>query len=234
MTLQLLLEAPRATDPAGHAAFHQRVLKARVPRLEALGPRRLRVALTEAPPPRLAAVPFMRSAAALFTVDLGPGAKAAAVLAALAPAPEEQLGAWRVDAAAPREQERRWALGARSPGVGLLSVFRRRPGLDHATFLRRWHGSHTPLTLAVHPVVAYHRCVARTPLKPSPDIDGIVEERFGRRADLTDPRRFYGGAWAMVPNALRVAWDIATFLDVRAVRSWFVAERRIVEPLAPR
>ncbi len=34
----------------------------------------------------------------------------------------------------------------------------------------------------------------------------------------------------MVHTALRVAKDIAGFLDVRTVRSWLVAERRVLEP----
>ncbi|MEO0325951.1 MAG: hypothetical protein AAF447_23575 [Myxococcota bacterium] len=237
-TFQLLLEAPSATSVAAHLAFQRGVLGRLVPRLEGLGPRRLRLAVTEAPPPRLSAVPFVQSAAALFSVE---AEDPAPFLEALAPAAREELGAsvagasvagaWLVDAATPREAPLTWARGSQSPGVGLLSVFRKRRGLDRATFLQRWHGGHTPLTLEVHPVTAYHRCVIQKMLLPgSADLDGIVEERFAERADLVDPRRFYGGTWAMVPNAIRVARDIAGFLDVRAVRSWLVTERRIVEP----
>ncbi|MEM1413440.1 MAG: hypothetical protein AAGH15_01000 [Myxococcota bacterium] len=228
MSFQLLLEAPGV----GHGAFDARVRRELVPRLNSLGPRVLRVAHTEAPPPRLAAVPFDRVPAALFSVE---AEDPAPYVEALAPQAGERLGAWRVTTTWPLAQERAWAAGARSPGVGLLSTFRRRRGIDPARFLERWHGGHTPLTLEVHPVVGYVRSVPSAPLVPgSAELHGIVEERFARRVDLLDPRRFYGGAWRMVPNALRVAVDIAGFLDLGSVRSWLVAERRVREPQARR
>ena len=53
---------------------------------------------------------------------------------------------------------------SRSPGVKMISVFEQPARLSRAEFIARWHGSHTPLSLEIHPLWRYVRNVVARPL----------------------------------------------------------------------
>jgi hypothetical protein len=126
----------------------------------------------------------------------------------------------------PRDFDRRdWPDGARSPGVKLLSVFEQPARLTRDEFIARWHGSHTPLSLEIHPLWRYVRNVVARPVTPgAPPFAGIVEEQFRELADLVDPARFYGGKEHMAANIKRILDDVRTFLDLERVVSVVVSE----------
>ena len=144
---------------------------------------------------------------------------------------------------------RSWADGVPTPGIGLMTFFKRRPGLDDAVFMERWHGGHTPLSLEIHPLWSYIRNVVREPVHTiarepvhtiarepvhtiargpaaisEPAWEGLVEEHFQRPEDLLNPLRFFGGPLKMAFNMARVARDVAGFLDMRSLQTYLVQE----------
>lgn len=221
--VQLLLREDRGV-PAD--AFGARVRHEIVPRLLARDPARLKVTFTEVAPPALSVIPFRRGRAALFSVWPREGDDDASGWAdAIDPEGKASVAGYRVEESVPVAYDRDWADGQTTPGVGILTIFRRRPGLPDADFLARWHGGHTPMSLEIHPLFAYVRNVVGAPVvEGSPPCDAIVEEHFRRPADLLDPRRFFGGLAAMVPNMIRVALDIRGFIDLRSMEVYFVSE----------
>lgn len=177
------------------------------------------------PAPRLALFPFARMPVALVSIWSEAGEPARFAEAAREALPGAELAAYRVDESTPRAYPRDWPDGAETPGVVLLTLFRKPPALSRDAFLEAWHGHHTPLTLEIHPVWGYVRNVVETALPGSPVLDGIVEEHFRDRAELLNPLRFYGGPLAMLPNMVRVALDIRRFIELRSLEVYLARER---------
>lgn len=117
----------------------------------------------------------------------------------------------------PLEWSRRdWPDGTRSPGVSLLTAFPKIATIDHETFYRRWHGSHSTLTFEIHPVKRYVRNVVTRRLGEGPTVDAIVTESFDA-SDLLDPTRFYGVSEPDIPwkeGMRRMNEDLVTFADM--------------------
>ena len=91
--------------------------------------------------------------------------------------------------------ERDWPDGARSPGITVMAMFEKPAWLERDEFIRRWHESHTPKSLEIHPLRRYVRNVVARVLTPGArPFAGIVPEAFATLEDFTDPRRLYGGA----------------------------------------
>lgn len=214
----------RPAEPEPVARFRERVLELLVPELLDRAPRRLTLHLS-LDPPRLSVIPLRRRPLALVSIWQEPGATGDWFL------PLSRLGrvsGYRVVESVPRDYERDWPEGAPTPGVGLLTLFSRRPGQDQEAFLRAWHGGHTPLSLEIHPIWRYERnLVESVILEGSPPHDGIVEEHFRQREDLLSPPRFFGGAARMLPNMLRVALDIRRFIHLPGLESYLVSEHRL-------
>lgn len=221
--IHILLRARRPTD---HAAFARRA-SALVPGLLARDPLGLKLAVTASAPPRLSMVPLARAPLASISIwtsrdeALEPWARAAAIDGA-------EVAAYRVEEAIPLTHARTWPDGEPTPGVGLLTLFRRRRGLSDDALRRRWHGGHTPLALEVHPLVGYVRDTV-TAAHGAP-LDAIVGEHLGARGDLLRPHRFFGGPLRMIPNMLRIGRDIAGFIDLASLESFLVEERWIRSP----
>ncbi len=194
-------------------------------RLLELGAERLKLTNT-IPAPRLALFPFTRTPLALCSIWSGADEPARFAEAARAAFPGAALASYRVDESTPRAYPRDWPDGAETPGVVLLTLFRKPPALGREAFLDAWHGHHTPLTLEIHPVWGYVRNVVEAAALPgSPALDGIVEEHFRDRAELLNPLRFYGGPLAMLPNMVRVALDIRRFIELRSLEVYLARER---------
>ncbi|HJL19429.1 MAG TPA: EthD domain-containing protein [Sandaracinaceae bacterium LLY-WYZ-13_1] len=220
MRKRILIARP-AERSSEHAAFARRVHDALVPALLADDPAGLKLTVTERPPPRLSLVPFRRAPVAAVSVwSEGPVATEH---------PGLRIDAYEVDEAIPRDYARGWPDGEPSPGVNLLTLFSRRPGLDDATFFARWHHGHTPLSLEIHPLWAYVRNVVTRPLDGAPPLDGIVEEQFREPADLLDPRRMFG-AGRLGPalwNMGRTAVDIVGFMDLLGMEIYLATEHHV-------
>jgi hypothetical protein len=208
----------RPERPTSHAAFARRLEEEVLPALSRREPARLKAVFTERPPPRLSLVPFARAPAAVVSWWSDEDA------------PTAHRGfsvhAYEVEEAVPRDYERTWPDGERSPGVNLLTLFSRRPGLDDATFFARWHGGHTPLSLRIHPLWAYVRNVVREPLDGAPGLDGIVEEQFRSADDLLRPTRLFGHGRPLPAlwNMARTGVDIAGFMDLWSMEVFLATE----------
>jgi hypothetical protein len=219
--LLFLLRAPAARPLAELRSWVQGDLAAC---LLAASPARLKVTLSTEEPPRLALIPYRRQRIVMLSVwDPAPAAAAAARWRALLP-----LGGWTgyvVDESTPRRYDRDWPDGVLTPGVGLLTLFRRRAGLSTAELLRRWHGGHSRLALEVHPLWCYVRNVVATAAIPgSPPLDGIVEEHLRDRRELLLASAYFGGWARMLPNMLRVLLDVRGFIDLRTIENYLVTE----------
>ena len=178
----------------------------------------LKVTLTEEKPPALSVIPFGKD-------------KIAAIQSRWLTPPEsddlltqDSIGSYIVSQAFPVSYDITWALGERTPGVCLLTLFRQRQDLDRETFLNRWHNGHTPLSLKIHPLWHYSRNVVESQYPGAENLDGIVEEHTRTRSELMNPLKFFGGPIAMVPNMIRTYFDVRSFLDYSSITPYLTSE----------
>lgn len=69
--------------------------------------------------------------------------------------------------------------GARAPGLANVALLRRPAELDEQTWLRRWHGDHTPVAIETQSTFGYvQNYVVRALTADSPPLSAIVEELF--------------------------------------------------------
>ena len=183
-------------------------------RLDGLSFAQTSVHVTHVTPPRLSLVPFRRTPMALVSLRGADDALAAA-RAALAHLPG-RLEGYLVDESVPVPP-------AASARVSLVTLFRRSPRVDRATFLARWQDEHTPMAIAIHPLVGYVRNEVRAILLPgSAAWDGIVTEDFADARDATTLRLFGRGLGA-VAGAVRIGRHVASFLDLGSIENYLAA-----------
>lgn len=134
--------------------------------------------------------------------------------------------------------DRDWPDGAPTPGPVLLTLFTQPAGLSDEDFLRFWHGSHTPLSLEIHPLWCYVRnVVTRRLTLGAPPWRGIVKESFRTIEDLTDPMRLFSGGGdpeRMREHARRSMDDGARFLDLDGGVETYALTERILRTFPPR
>lgn len=121
-----------------------------------------------------------------------------------------RLAGYSVAESTPREYAARdWPDGVASPTVTIGTALEPRPGISDAEFFGRWHGSHTPLSLRIHPLTRYVRStVARPVTEEAPPYRGLVFESVASLEILTDRDAFYGseeGQREAVEDLLRFA-----------------------------
>ena len=191
---------------------------------------RLKLTAAVEPPPKWAVIPFSARPVVVVSVDTPDRGRlqAAVVEAGVHALSGITFESYAVTTSEPVAPPGEAKAGATTPGVELLTLFRRKPGLADAAFIERWHGVHTPLSLEIHPLRGYIRNVveARWPNDATP-LDAIVEEHFAQRRDLLNPSVFFGGLLAMLPNMVRVAADIRRFIDLSTIETYWVTERWI-------
>ncbi|RKX74650.1 MAG: hypothetical protein DRP60_09925 [Spirochaetes bacterium] len=184
------------------------------------------VAVSDILPPGLSVIPFRKDLIALITLE---SIKPEVIW----PEPPEGFtGAFVSEVAFPVIHKQDWKLGEKSPGAGLLTIFRQRKGLTESEFLQRWYEGHTPLTLEVHPNVGYvrNRVISDYPGAGSctETWDGIVEEQYNPPKDLLSPIRFFGGGISgMLPTMVRVYRDVKGFIDYPSIHTWLTSEYRM-------
>ncbi len=132
-------------------------------------------------------------------------------------------GAYDVEEAIPVSYEKQWNDMEPTPGVCLLTLFKQKKGIDHNTFIDRWHNSHTPLSLKIHPLWNYNRNVVGNKLQSdSESWGGIVEEHFKKRSDLLNPLKFFGHP---LPYRMwQVYSDTKSFLDYKTIETYLATE----------
>ena len=213
-------------DGESHQAWADRMRNEVSRTLLDLGPSKLQLTVTEAPPPKLALFPFKSQPIAIFNVydEAGDHSRFSDALQNVA----GSVSGYEVEEAYPVAYDKAWSDGEATPSPILLTMLQKKAGISTDEFIRRWHDGHTPLSLEIHPLWYYQRNVVREALTDGADpSDGIVLEACRTRGDLLNPARFFGGAFKMVPNMLRVANDVKGFLDMKKTETFYATEYHI-------
>ncbi len=181
---------------------------------------KIKIVYTKESPPLISVIPYKKEKIAVISVVSTK--KNSADLLANEPG---FSGAYKVEEALPVAYKKDWTDETVTPGVCLLTLFRKRKGLDDQTFIRRWHQGHTPLSLKIHPLWHYNRNVVKNKLTDSSyDWDGIVEEHVRKKSELINPLKFFGNPWTMFYNMIRVYFDTKSFLDYKTIETYLTTE----------
>ena len=203
-----------------YKTFIDRVFELSEKVLKQDAPAKLKVCLTSARPPRISIIPFKRKKIAAISIYRNKGP----LLKQLTEA-EGFAGGYEVEEAIPVSYSRNWKDGEQTPGVCLLTLFHKKPGIEHETFIRRWHEGHTPLSLKLHPLWNYNRnVVAGTLCESSSWYDGIVEEQVQKASDLLNPWVFFGPPLKVPIHMYQVFMDTRSFIDMRRIETYLATE----------
>jgi len=214
----------RGSENEDFRHFTERMLKTANTTAGLINPDALKVTLTQEPPPKISVIPFRKSKLAVFSVYKQDHEKIDFLMKA-----EGFSGAFSVEEALPVSYNKTWSDGEPTPGVCLLTLFHRKPGIDYDTFLDRWHNGHTPLSLKLHPLWNYNRNVVLQKICDHPCwYDGIVEEQTRTRSELLNPFKFFGNALEITGNMIAVYRDTKSFLDYKRIETYLAAEYHIV------
>lgn len=116
---------------------------------------------------------------------------------------------------------RDWKSGEASPGIALVTTFPKPETIDDETFYARWHGSHGPLSLELHPLTRYVRnSVARGLTPGAPSIRAIVSESVESAAIAADVDKFYAGR----ENRKRIVKDLLSFAELSTLSTVVMRE----------
>jgi hypothetical protein len=207
-----------------HRQFNARMLQTAISTAELINPDALKVTLTQEPPPKISIIPFRKNKIAVFSVFKEDHVKVDFLMNT-----EGFAGAFTVEEAIPVYYEKTWADREPTPGVCLLTLFHRKPGIDYDTFIHRWHNSHTPMSLRLHPLWNYNRNVVLQKMCELPVwYDGIVEEQTRTRSELLNPFKFFGNALEIAGNMISVYTDTRSFLDYKRIETYLAMEYHIV------
>jgi hypothetical protein len=181
----------------------------------------IKLTITEEPSPSISVIPFYKSKIAAISIynqqDNDPDYTLLKQ--------KGFTGIYSVTEALPVAYDKTWNDGEITPGVCLLTLFRKRINIDYDTFINRWHNGHTPLSLKIHPLWHYNRNVVMDqPPENGEKFDGIVEEHCRSRSELFNPFKFFGNPLVIVPRMLQVYFDVKSFLDYSSIESYLVSE----------
>ena len=176
--------------------------------------------ITEEVPPKISIIPFKKEKIASITLWKKNKNLAESIVKLTG-----FEGAYVVTEALPLAYKKTWADGEKTPGVCLLTLFKKKKNIDYETFLDRWHNNHTPLSLKIHPLWHYNRNVVEEKLsKNSNGWDGIVEEHMKTRSELLNPFKFFGNPLVIIPRMINVYTDTKSFLDYGTIEPYLVKE----------
>jgi hypothetical protein len=217
----------RSPESLERKVFRSRMVDELVHRLLELDPERLKVSLTETGRPRLTVLPLRATGLAMVSV-WGELDGAIERWKAEMESTGGRVEGYRVTESQPVCYERDWEDGCASPGMVLLTLMKKNDRLSYEQFMDEWFGHHTPMALRIHPLWSYTRNVVDSAvIQDSPPFDGIVEEHFRSLRDVTNPVRFFGGAFRMLPNMLKVYRHSKKFLEISAIENYLVTEYHI-------
>jgi len=219
-----LIRSPERLEPD---AFRLEIFDRLVPQLLRMNPEKLKIDITEVKPPRLSILPLKRSGLAMISVwdNLADRAKHwQDEMAGIS----SSVAGYKVTESTPLAYKKDWDDGKVSPGAVMLTLMRKNPSMSYEQFMKEWFEHHTPMAMRIHPLWNYIRNVVETAvIEGSPPMDGIVEEHFRRLRDVTNPARYFGGPFRMVPNMVRVGLHSNKFLQISGVENYLVTEYHI-------
>lgn len=211
----------RGTEEESYPRFQDRILELLIDRIEwDNNIQGLSVVLTVKKPPLFSIIPFKKDKIASISIKGHPDSD----LNFLMKEPGFS-GIYQVDEAIPVAYQKSWKDTEPTPGVNLLTLFRKKESIDYETFIHRWHHGHTPLSLKIHPLWNYNRNVVMKKLIESTESwDGIVEEHFRTDADLLNPARFFDNPLTMFYRMIQVYLDTRSFLDYPTIQTYLAIE----------
>ncbi len=183
----------------------------------------IKFTITEKSPPALSIIPFKKSKIAAISLWRNGEKEIDELIRA-----EDFYGAYKVKEALPVSYKKDWKDLEPTPGVCLLTLFNPRNKIDYESFIDRWHNSHTPLSLKIHPLWNYVRNVVENPLTDqSKPFKGIVEEHFRTASDLLNPFRFFGNPLIIIYRMMQVYIDTKAFIDYPSMETYLTTEYHI-------
>ena len=183
----------------------------------------LKVVLTEAAPPGISIIPFKKKKVASISVYMQDDFQELKL-----DETEGLVGSYKVTEALPVSYMKDWEDGVVTPGVCLLTLFNQKKNISYDAFIDRWHNSHTPLSLKLHPLWNYNRNVVNEVNDQSLESwDGIVEEHMKTRKELLNPFLFFGNPLKILPNMISVYTDTKSFLDYGSIEPYLAMEYHI-------
>ena len=214
----------RGREDETYIEFKSRILSLVTLVKDEVKPMKMKVIYTSEAPPSVSIIPFRKDKIASVSIWKGDDETISFLSNS-----DGFAGAYRVDEVLPVSYEKTWPDGEMTPGVCLFTLFNRKKGIQRATFLHRWHNSHTPLSLKIHPLWNYSRNVVKEPLlKNSQKFEGIVDEQMRTDADLLNPFRFFGNPFVVIQRMIMVYLDTKSFLDYKRIETYFAREVVIV------
>jgi len=183
----------------------------------------IKITYTAEAPPKISIIPFKKNKLAAISIIKS------------STEPEESLimdkgflGAYIVEEAIPVSYKKEWKDMEITPGICLLTFFKQKKGIPYETFLDRWHNSHTPLSLKIHPLWHYNRnVVIKTLTEDSSSWDGIVDEHMRTKSELLNPFKFFGNPLVIIPRMIHVYTDTKSFLDYKTIEPYLTREMYI-------
>jgi len=210
----------RGSKTESYTTFKQRILVLANNLVQQYDHKELKVVLTENPPSAISIIPFKKKKVAVISVKHEDAIQLKGIKQV-----EGFTGAFEVTEALPVAYAKTWKDGEATPGICLLTLFNQKAGIDYGTFIDRWHNSHTPLSLKLHPLWHYNRNVVEVRDSVNTENwDGIVEEHFKTRAELLNPFKFFGKPLHIIPNMIEVYRDTNSFLDYKNIEPYLAKE----------
>ena len=210
----------QGNDAESYQDFQQRISGTVSEMNESLNPEAIKFTITEKAPPGISIIPFRKkkiAAISIFKSNTNPVDELKKL--------DGFRGAYRVDEALPVSYQKNWKDGEATPGVCLLTLFSQKKNIDYATFVDRWHNSHTPISLRIHPLWNYVRNEVKEALtENSAKFNGIVEEQMRTEAELLNPFKFFGNPLIIIPRMLTVYADTKSFIDYPSMETYLAAE----------
>ena len=124
-------------------------------------------------------------------------------------------------------RQRDWPDGERSPVVMAVTLMERPHRLSHDEWIRRWHGTQSPISEAMQPRARYIRNVVLQAVTPdAPPFEGIVEEAWPSARHITNPFLFYGARniFQLAWNMYRMFRSVSAFLNFTKIRTSTMSE----------
>jgi hypothetical protein len=124
-------------------------------------------------------------------------------------------------------RQRDWPDGERSPVVMAVTLMERPKKLSREEWIKRWHGTQSPVSEAMQPRARYIRNVVLEPLTAdAPPFEGIVEEAWPSARHITNYFLFYGASniFHLARNMYRMFRSVSAFLEFRRIRTSTMSE----------
>jgi uncharacterized protein (TIGR02118 family) len=119
------------------------------------------------------------------------------------------VGAYRVDEVVQRDYERTWAADEVSPGVKVVCLVRRKPGMTHDAYSEHWRVRHGPLALELQPGFWHYvqNHIVENLTDDTQAIDGIGELHFRTAEEV------HSGMFVTEEAAELIMADTERFMD---------------------